>query len=192
MRSYSNSNNGLHFHGQGTRLLCIEDMQSGLSLYDLKSDETTPFMRLTAPGFRAPNSFAFAEMSACFTDKSGELVIGSCKETGRVHIWSTNPGPYHLHNGQVQPLLSLKHEGCKKVRYNESTCTLLTQGKNMKVWTPVRLPESISSNSGVSDDTSSSDQEYSEMSIGSGEEEISNEAVDVSYVPSIIGRWRVM
>ena len=167
-------------------------MQPGLSLYDLKSEETTPFMRLTAPGFRAPNSFAFAEMSACFTDKSGELVIGSCKETGRVHIWSTNPGPYHLHNGQVQPLLSLKHEGCKKVRYNESTCTLLTQGKNMKVWTPVRLPESISSNSGVSDDTSSSDQEYLEMSIGNSEEEISSEAMDVSYVPSNSGQWWVM
>ena len=142
MRSFPIPNNGLHFHGQGTRLLCIEDMQPGLSLYDLKSDETTPFMRLTAPGFRAPNSFALVEMSACFTDKSGELVIGSCKETGRAYIWSTNPGPKHQHNDQVQPLVTLNHKGCSAVRYNESVCALGSASEeNFKMWTLFRLPD---------------------------------------------------
>ena len=42
-------------------------------------------------------------------------------------------------------LLTLKHKGCRAVRYNESTCTLASYGDILKLWTPFRLPELISS-----------------------------------------------
>ena len=195
VRSYPNSNYGLHFNGQGTHLLTIEAKEPALSLYDLKSQETTPLMRLTAPGFRAPHTYTLAEMGACLAGRDGKFIIGSCRETDRVYIWSTSPSPHHQHNDQVQPLVTLQHENCLQVRYNEFFCTLVSScGPNLKVWAPFRLPESIFS--GDVGDNSTSEQTDSEVSSTS-DEDISNDedgdggSMDATYIPSNSGIWRV-
>lgn len=136
---------GVHFNGPGTRLLSIEAEQSYFSLYNLDLEENTPSMRLTAPGFITPSLFRFSEMRACFAGRDGEFVAGTCRQSDNIHIWSTRPGPDHHHNDEVQPLLTLRHKYCRQVCYNESTCTLVSAGNSLKVWTPFRLPELISS-----------------------------------------------
>ena len=145
LRSYPNPSEGVHFNGHGTRLLCVETDQSAFSLYDLNSAENTAFMRLTAPGFRSPNqpnAYSNAETRACFAGRADEFVVGRCRATGRVYIWSTNPGPKHQHNDQVQPLVTLNHKGCSAVRYNESVCALgSVSEENFKMWTLFRLPD---------------------------------------------------
>ena len=160
-------------------------------------------MRLTAPGTFIYPSFSTYGLDACFAGGDGEFVVGCSRETNRIFIWSPLVVSDHQHNGQVQPLVTLKHEFCNQVRYNEARCILASYDCYiLKLWTPLRLPEPITSNSG--DDggsTSRSDQEDVdvdvEMSSSSEEDQISSdeggddEEMDVSYVTSNSGRWRI-
>ena len=148
-----------------------------------------------------PGTFIYPPygLDACFAGRDGEFVVGSCSINDCVYIWSPLVVSGHQHNGQVQPLITLKHKYCKTVRYNEARCILASSSFDiLKLWTPLRLPEPITSNSG--DDggsTSRSDQEDSEMSSSSEEDQISNdeggddEEMDISYVTSNSGQWRV-
>ena len=189
VRSYPNSNYGLHFHGQGTHLLTIEATEPALSLYDLMSEETTPLMLLTAPGYANSHYSLLAEMSACFAGRDGKFVVGSCPKTGSLHIWSTNPGPHHQHNSEVQPLITLQYEKCLHVRYNEFFCTLVSScGKGFKIWAPFRLPESIfSGDVGYISSSESADSQLSSRSDEDGD----GGSMDATYVPSNSGIWRV-
>ena len=188
-RCYPNPNIVVQFSGQGTQLLCREFEQSALALYDLKSQEMSPFMRLTAPGFVTPSSFLSSNMTSCFAGRDREFFVESCRRTKKVHIWSTRPGPHHQHNGQVQPLLSLPHEESPSVCYNEHFCILVSScgGMPLKLWTPLRLPDSFSCRG----------QADCEMSRRSDRNDVSSEEDHdsgfryVSYVPSSSGIWQV-
>lgn len=191
VRSYRILSQGLHFNGQGTRLLCLEDGRSFLSLYDLNSEGKNPAMWLTAPGYSTSSLIDYSDMGFCFAGRDGEFVAGCCEETDRVYIWSTDPSRNHQHNGKVKPLFTLKHYGCNKVRYNEFSCTLVSFGNILKVWTPFRLPESISRSNGDVTDTSI-DQENSETSSSSDESGVDeNMGVSDNYVLSNSGKWQV-
>ena len=155
-----------HFNGRGTRLLCREylgleschweEHPTLFALYDLKSQETKPSMRLTASDswFRSLNTYEYEfnleEMTACFAGGDGEFVAGCFDGTGRVYIWSPLVVSYHQ-RCQVQPLVTLEYKECSIVRYNEARCILATSSfpnGSLKLWTPFRLPEPITSNSG--------------------------------------------
>ena len=155
LRCYPSAVHSAHFNGRGTRLLCRERKNPTLfALYDLKSEETAPFMGLTAPGYRGLNSYDYKiilDGDACFAGGDGEFVAGCFDRTGRFYIWSPLVVSDHQHNGQVQPLVTLEHKGCSYVRYNDARCILASSSYpngSLKLWTPFRLPEPITSNSG--------------------------------------------
>lgn len=176
LRSFPNNSpykvsGAVHFNSRGTRLLCLEAGEPTLAVYDCKSQEATaPVRRLAAAPYGLLTTYSclvpeISEMTCCFAGQDSEFVIGSSSVSGRIHIWSIS-GEDQYQSGEQQPLLTLYHNDCNKVRYNASASTLASFGSQFRVWTPFRLPDFISNNS--EDDE---EEDSSEMSSSSGEED---------------------
>ena len=146
----------IQFDAKGSRLLCVEKGQP-VAVYDLSKPDGDD-VYLTSPGYTGPD---YTE-SGCFAGVDDELVTFGSDKSGKITIWHVPRQDQSLPGVRTidQSLITLFHgqemreKNTHLRRYSDvcynSTAGVLASGFGyvhrceVKFWTPLAMPESLS------------------------------------------------